>query len=260
MRSLSRSAGALLAALTVLIASPAAAQIVDGLQLGCPVRAIGFPSLLSFSVHDVGGFRILVVAGKIAYGDDVRLAQFLRTSGRVHEVWLDSPGGDASVGPKIGRVLREHNLATRIPAGFGCHSSCTFAFMGGVVRNIEPGGAYGVHTFFNDSRVDDVTAIQDAGYTPEETEIRLRQLIHQDEQGNALLAAEWQQYVQEMGISRQFLIRVVIPQQSMQFLTVADIAELRRRGLTEAQIDERRSTIRCLGRDDLLRYNIVNEE
>lgn len=236
------------------------AQAVRGVELNCPARQHGYPNTLSFAVFQTSGLRILVMAGGISYGDDVRLSSFLRGAGRIDEVWMDSPGGDASVGPKIGRIIRHANLATRVPAGFQCHSSCTLAFLGGVVRNIEPGGAYGVHTFYNRNALSDILEVLTSNEPPAERERKLREQLHQREQRNALLAAEWQVYIQEMGISRRFLVEQVIPQQSMNFATLEQIRQWQNQGATQEQIERRISTIRCLDRQTLVEYNVVNVE
>lgn len=229
------------------------------MAIACPSRAQGYPTVLSFAVFDADGFRVLVAAGAISAGDGERLQVFLASAGRVDEVWLDSGGGDAAEGPRIGRVIRRARLGTRVPAGFECHSSCTLAFLGGVVRNIEPGGAYGVHTFYNRRLLDNLISVQRENRSdPDEADREMRRYLHEREQGNALLAAEWQQYVQEMGISRSFLTQQVLTQQSMNFLTEEDVRQLRSENVDESTILARRSTIRCLDRATLLRYNVIN--
>jgi hypothetical protein len=51
----------------------------------------------------------------------------------------------------MGRIIRSERLSTRIVADAMCASACNFAFMGGVIRVVEPGGRFGVHMFSNDS-------------------------------------------------------------------------------------------------------------
>lgn len=255
----------LLGAALLFVAAPCAAQVGTSLASGCPSREAPFPSVLSFAVYPVDGYRILVVAGGIDVGDADRLQSFLRTAGRVDEVWLDSPGGAAAEGPLIGRVLRRARLATRVPAGFECHSSCTFAFLGGVVRNVDPGGAYGVHTFYVDSLINSLFDIMDEGLAgettnPGVTERRISEFLHSQEQRSALLAADLQIYAQEMGVARSFMRDQVFSQQSLSYLTADDIEELRLNLTSEDEIRKKRTTLKCLDRATLLRYNVVNVE
>jgi hypothetical protein len=236
-------------------------QRVRGITLNCPQRQQGFPSRLSFAVFEASGLRILVAAGGISYGDDVRLAAFLRTAGHIDEVWLDSPGGDASVGPHIGRVIRRADLATRVPHGFQCHSSCTLAFLGGVVRNIDPGGAYGVHSFYYEGIVNEVAGIlSDRSMTAEQRQNALGELMHERERKNGVLAAEWQLYVQEMGVRRAFLIEQVLNQQSLSFVTLNEVAEMQNSGVPISEIRRRVAEVHCLDRGQQVAYNIVNVE
>jgi hypothetical protein len=58
-------------------------------------------------------------------------------------VRLNSPGGTIVGGIQLGEVIRKLGLATEVPASAGCYSACTFAFLGGVDRQIE--GKFGIH-------------------------------------------------------------------------------------------------------------------
>ena len=56
---------------------------------------------------------------------------------------LEGPGGRASVGFEIFRMIRSAKLATRVDTA--CASACTIAFLGGVERTISPSGRLGFH-------------------------------------------------------------------------------------------------------------------
>lgn len=261
--------------------STRAGELANALRLQgqtCPSRALGFPPNLSFGVFDAGGLKILVVAGGIAEGDASRLRSFLARSGPVDEVWLDSPGGDAGEGPEIGRVLRSSKIAVRVPAGFECISSCTLAFLGGIVRRIDPGAAYGVHTFYSIGSYravvnimqrdysSDLSAAQRKGKTKAQLENyswaeslrQLRKFLHESEQSDALLAAEWQRYTQQMGISRDFLIKEVLSQKSVSLITDAEIADMKQSGVSDEKIARLLQTYHCPSRDALRSYNVIN--
>jgi hypothetical protein len=248
----------------LLAGSLAAGPLADALKrqgATCPHRDVGWVSALSFSVFEDDGVRILVASGVIHAGDADRLAAAIARAGRVDEIWWDSPGGDAAEGPKLGRVTRHAHLATRVPAGFQCISSCTLAFLGGIVRNVDPGGAYGVHTFFNEeSFVTVYKILTDKTQNFDERIRRLRIFMHENEQGDAILAAEWQRYMQEMGISRNFLLDEVLPQRSIVLTTDSEIVEMRSEGVSDQDIAKSLQSYHCPDGRTLRKYNVINVE
>jgi hypothetical protein len=57
----------------------------------------------------------------------------------------------------MGRLIRSERLDTLVPSGgFGCHSACTLAFLGGVKRRIE--GDFGIHAVRTDGNGAEVAA------------------------------------------------------------------------------------------------------
>lgn len=107
----------------------------------------GYQGDMGYRLHQAGDQRILIAEGGIRAGESGRLASAIAAYAPVSEIWFNSPGGDANEGPLMGRVVRKQNLAVRIPNNFSCASACTYAFLGGVVRSIDPGGSYGIHMF-----------------------------------------------------------------------------------------------------------------
>lgn len=224
----------------------------------CPERIAPWPSQLSFVVMESEGLRILVVTGGIAQGDSERLNQFIRRAGRIDEVWLDSPGGNAAEGPHLGRVIRAARLATRIPAGFQCISACTLAFLGGMVRRVDPGGAYGVHTFYSGGSYQEVIRLLTLPSAGAERVRQLRIYLHAREQSNALLALDWQRYTQEMGISRNFLSEEVASQRSIVLTTEQEILQMQQRGVPVETIARSLQTYHCPSDATLRRFNVIN--
>jgi hypothetical protein len=210
------------------------------------------------AVFESSGVRILVASGGIAHGDSERLRAYLGTAGRVDEVWLDSPGGNAAEGPRIGRVIRRARLATRIPAGFQRISSCTLAFLGGVVRRVDAGGAYGIHTFFYANSYKEVLSKLGNAPSGEEAVRQLRRYMHESEQSSAILAAEMQVYMQEMGISRNFLHKEMLRQKSIDVTTDVEILDMQKRGISMEQIAKSVQTYTCPTTAVLRSYNIIN--
>ena len=52
---------------------------------------------------------------------------------------LRSGGGHLMGALRLGRAIREAGLETRVTSRPGCRSACTYAFLGGVTRQAEPG-------------------------------------------------------------------------------------------------------------------------
>lgn len=59
-------------------------------------------------------------------------------------VRLNSNGGSAVGGIRLGIFMRERGFDTVVPAGAECHSACSMAFIGGVSRSVS--GIYGIHS------------------------------------------------------------------------------------------------------------------
>lgn len=77
-----------------------------------------------------------------------------------NKVLLHSPGGSLLAGLKLGEIIREHQLETRVGIwkkdewsglvedGGVCASACSYAFLGGTVRQVPEGNRLGFHQFF----------------------------------------------------------------------------------------------------------------
>jgi len=188
---------------------------------------------MRFTVQQVNGHAVLLAEGQIDDNLIPRLTAALRTF-QGDEVWLRSPGGNARVGNQAGRIIRDNNLTTRIPAGWACFSACNFLFMGGAVRHIDPGGLFIVHmfTFTSDPTVrQQITRGQDSTIG----------VIADVEQGSAMLASEDNDFLIRMGLSRTLLTEIMYRQRA-----VGDGAD--------------RSTRRCLTLAEARHYNVVNDE
>lgn len=96
---------------------------------------------LAVSVSPDG--RTLHVEGSYGVGSEEAVRRALDQNKGIREVVLAGPGGRASVGFDIYRMIQQRRLATRVEAG--CASACTIAFLGGVERSISPGGRLGFH-------------------------------------------------------------------------------------------------------------------
>ena len=99
--------------------------------------------------------------------------QFLRKEKYQSVVYFDSPGGNLVAALELGRLIRARGLDTYVGGpyeafeGFSgpaqeitrtlsrrgiCFSACAYAFLGGVSREINEGGTYGIHRFYSGDR------------------------------------------------------------------------------------------------------------
>lgn len=88
-------------------------------------------------------------------GDAAVFRRALHTQG-VSEVWVISGGGNVQAAVEMARDLRVSGFPVRVPSATRvgvspkvhpyCVSACTIFFMGGVIRRIDPGATYQVHS------------------------------------------------------------------------------------------------------------------
>jgi hypothetical protein len=186
---------------------------------------------MTFTVQTMNGRPVLLAEGMI--DDDLmpRLQAALQ-SFQGDEIWLRSPGGNARVGNQAGRLIRDNNMTTRIPAGWACFSACNFLFMGGVVRYVDQGGQFIVHMF---THTGDREVIRSEVARGEESTVGL---IGEIEQQSALLASEDNNFLLRMGVRRELLTDIMYRQSAVQ----------------DAQ---NRSTRRCLTQEEVNRYYVA---
>ena len=118
--------------------------------------------------------------------------------GKFHtRVFFHSPGGNLAAAIRLGRLIREFRFNTLVGGPYEnvirlwedyeiiekeghCFSACAYAFLGGVKRTVESSGKFGIHQFRGVS--------QDTG-----------------ESSAQVIMAALSNYLEEMGIDRQFL-------------------------------------------------------
>jgi hypothetical protein len=205
-----------------------------------PVNTMTYASFdtMSFRLDTTGGQRVLIADGGVDAGAASRLDAALKQHQPVDEIWIRSPGGLASEGNQLGRVVRRWSIPTRVPASWWCISACNFMFFGGPIRTIDEGGVFAVHMF---------TSVNSQAYRERierqrrgtRAESMLRELALR-EQDAALVASEDNDFMIRMGISRKLLTEVMYRQRA------------------DALDPNDTSTIRCLTRQEMVRYNVVN--
>ncbi len=104
---------------------------------------------LNFTLIPSGRSNSILVWGEINKGDALRFSTAITAAKPINEILFYSPGGNLYEGLKIGAMIRRGGFTTRIPEGARCISACNFAFMGGVLRVIDPGATFEVHMFSN---------------------------------------------------------------------------------------------------------------
>jgi hypothetical protein len=178
----------------------ALALVAGGLtaaSLAAPAAAISVEQRL------VAGQSVLWVTGEFQYQDGTKFKRAVERAGRIDEVWFSSPGGNVMAGLEIGRYLRRSGLATRVPSGASCASACTYAFIGGVFRAVDPTAKVGVHNSTvsgNDELLALVTRmIREKGAAGAYI------IINLVEKMAATIAAEQARYLMEMTVSSELM-------------------------------------------------------
>jgi hypothetical protein len=190
---------------------------------------------MRFTVLDRPGQRPVLLAEGMIDDNLIPRLQTAIQNFQGDEIWLRSPGGNARIGNRAGRIIRENNLQTRVPAGWACFSACNFLFMGGTARFIDPGGLFIVHMFTHTGNREVIRSEVAEG---EDSTVSL---IGEIEQQSALLASEDNDFLIRMGLHRSLLTEVMYRQSA-----VGD--------------GQDRSTRRCLTPAEALRYNVVNQQ
>ena len=236
-KRLLRLLGAACAAAALLGAEVAVAQARDPDNPTCPAN----PNWsnyreMRFTVLERDGQRPVLLAEGVVDDNLLPRLQEAIQNFQGDEIWLRSPGGNATVGNQAGRLIRENHLHTRIPSGWACFSACNFLFMGGEARYVDPGGLFMVHMFTH-TQGENRDVIRSARQEGEDSTIGL---ISDIEQRSALLASEDNAFLIRMGVFRTLLTEVMY-----QVRAVAD--------------GENRETRRCLTPEEAVRYNVANQ-
>jgi len=98
---------------------------------------------------ELGTGGALRLTGTIDPGAAARFAAEIEARGEyVQTVVLDSPGGSVMDALEIGALIHEKGLATQVPAGHLCASSCPIVFASGAERIAGADSAVGVHQVY----------------------------------------------------------------------------------------------------------------
>jgi hypothetical protein len=87
--------------------------------------------------------------GRIDPGAAARLEAFLAENEKeIGELYLHSPGGSVSDALAMSEAIRMAGVATHVPAGGYCASSCPLLLAGGLRRTAGEGAFIGVHQIY----------------------------------------------------------------------------------------------------------------
>jgi hypothetical protein len=94
------------------------------------------------------GRNNLVIWGEIKMGDSDYLQKAISGSKPIEQIIIiESPGGVMDEGLKMGRIIHNEKIATKIIGR--CISACNFVFLGGIFRTIDKDGQFITHMFTN---------------------------------------------------------------------------------------------------------------
>ena len=126
----------------------------------CQVQAGG--CLSAKEIYEPG-YPVLLISGGFCHDQDLRGIGNAIRLGSHDEVWLDSPGGSVGKGFELGRLLRLNGQFVRVASGRNvlkgrdryCVSSCTIAFLGGILRDVDEDADFRVHIYSAHSMLKD---------------------------------------------------------------------------------------------------------
>lgn len=138
-------------------------SMVFSLQTRCDAKPMALPSADThcwLPPTELGQGDVWLAQGKIERKTEEVLGEAAKRMAPGTIIVLNSLGGDLVGGLRLGQALRARHLFTWVvnPQAFGvtltdsksagkCFSSCAYAFMGGVQRQVDKSAMFGVHQF-----------------------------------------------------------------------------------------------------------------
>jgi len=226
----------------------------------------GFRIQLAGNGGNCAGCEWIGIDGSIPPEAGIYLQEFLvknNLEGVRYNINFNSPGGSLIGAIRLGRVIRQLRMDTSVAKTVPyqerwhitekgqCYSACAYAFLGGVVRSVEPGD-YGVHQFYSSALLQNPDG---KVFTPMDFSVQ--------QATTGLLLS----YVMEMGVSAELVIEanktlptdmnILSKQQLTDFKVSFDAdhygpwkIEAHRNGLvafSRSQDEKRQMTIYCVG-------------
>ena len=108
----------------------------------------GTVNAAEIKLFDYKGGGWVELSGPIEYGDAKTMAELLRPKDWKHTaIYLDSPGGSALEGVRLGMLARTMGFTT-VVGNRDCASACALAWSGGEMRLMMPSARVGFHTTY----------------------------------------------------------------------------------------------------------------
>lgn len=194
-------------------------QLLCGAVMAGPmtVKLVPPTSLVKVMTHDAA-WDVFIDGEFDAQAAARFSAEIRRLRGEPAVVHLNSPGGNLMAGLAIGEAIRRAGYNTSIgrsaPDGSVagpehsqpgiCMSACTFAFLGGVYRDIDIGSQFGVHR------------VSRPETSPDDLDV------------GQVITARVAQYVHDMGADEGFVgLYTSVPKESIHLLTAAELTALK---------------------------------
>jgi hypothetical protein len=203
------------------------ARLVGFLLLSLVAALISSPaSGLTYSLRK-GADPVILAKGEIQKGDAENLRTLLARGPGVVAIEFDSPGGSLEEGLRIGVLIRDKRLATRVRAGAECASACVYAFVGGLVRDADRGAKIGIHMaslMFADAYIRDLKRILLQSDLSLDSRIRL--IVMLNEQMGAKAINRTTVHLLKMGVSVRLLeVQANTRHIDMHWLTSAELRD-----------------------------------
>lgn len=111
------------------------------------------PALASFGPFRVLDARRASLVGVTNQATPRQFAEMLRAFPQIAEIdMVDCPGTeDDHANLRLGRMIRAAGIATRVPANGSVRSGAVELFVAGARRTVEPGAAFAVHAWLDDT-------------------------------------------------------------------------------------------------------------
>jgi hypothetical protein len=142
--ALRESGGAMRLAAAAAVALIVGAVSVPGSSIAAEYERVAAEEFGAFLVYRDNP-RVIVLGGYVGMFAEFDFRAARAAYPEADTLALNSDGGDVSAALVIAGLVHEAGLATIVPQGGRCYSSCAFIYMAGRPRNLE--GSLGVHQF-----------------------------------------------------------------------------------------------------------------
>lgn len=105
---------------------------------------------------------VVEYSGKVDDKDQERLINYMKQYPNTKTIVMDSEGGHAVGGYKLGYAIRYYDMQTVVPFGNKCLSACATAFLGGTTKALT--GILGFHVSWVEANIETNDALKQGQY------------------------------------------------------------------------------------------------